>query len=65
MNYSPKSSPTNAEGIREPLAGAGVLDVAQPGKSDLSDWVELMDVVEALCPQWPAAAKGKHGGYKL
>lgn len=53
MNYSPKSPTKKHEGVREPLAGSGVLDVAQAGRSDLSDWVELMEAVEALCPVWP------------
>jgi len=30
-----------------------VLDVVQAGRGDLSDWVELMEAVEALCPVWP------------
>ena len=29
----------------------------QAGRGDLSDWVELMEAVEALCPVWP---RGKH-----
>ena len=53
MNYSPKSPTTKHEGVREPLVGGGVLDVVQAGKGDLSDWVELMEAVEALCPVWP------------
>ena len=24
-----------------------------PGERDLADWVDLMEVVEALCPTWP------------
>jgi hypothetical protein len=35
------------------LVGANVLDVVQAGRGDLSDWVELMEAVEALCPVWP------------
>ncbi|MDW2982265.1 MAG: hypothetical protein WBG81_09565 [Rhodanobacter sp.] len=53
MNYSPKSPTTKHEGVREPLVGANVLDVVQAGRGDLSDWVELMEAVEALCPVWP------------
>lgn len=29
-------------------------DLCLTGKADLSDWVELMEAVEALCPVWPA-----------
>jgi hypothetical protein len=57
MNYLPKSSTTKLEGVREPLVGGDVLDVVQAGRGDLSDWVELMEAVEALCPVWP---RGKH-----
>ena len=57
MNYSPKSPTTMHEGVREPLVGSDVLDVVQAGRGDLSDWVELMEAVEALCPVWP---RGKH-----
>ena len=65
MNCSPKSPKRIAESVPEPLAGSAVRDVFQPGKGDLSDWVELMEVVEALCPVWPPAAKAKAGRYRL
>jgi hypothetical protein len=65
MDYSTKSLTESVKGIREPLAGGRVLDVAQTGKGDLSDWVELMEVVEALCPVWPVAQLEKHGEYRL
>lgn len=57
----------DAESIRDLLAGGQVHYVAQSGKTDLSDWVHLMEVVEALCPVWPAAVKApmKCPGYKL
>jgi hypothetical protein len=53
MNCLPKSPTAKHEGVREPLVGSGVLDVVQAGRGDLSDWMELMEVVEALCPVWP------------
>ncbi len=53
MNCLPKLPTTMVEGVREPLVGGDVLSVAQTGRGDLSDWVELMEVVEALCPVWP------------
>lgn len=65
MDYSTKSLTESAKGVREPLAGAGVRDVVQPGKGDLSDWVELMEAVEALCPMWPAVPLGVHDEYML
>jgi hypothetical protein len=39
--------------VAEPLVGSHVASASLPGKGDLSDWVELMEVVEALCPVWP------------
>ncbi|OOG61545.1 hypothetical protein B0E46_16385 [Rhodanobacter sp. B04] len=57
MNCSPKSPTSKREVGREPLAGSDVLDAVQAGRGDLSDWVELMEAVEAFCPVWP---KGKH-----
>ena len=65
MEYSTKSLPKSAEGVREPLAGGQVLEVVQTGKADLSDWVELMEAVEALCPVWPVVPLGAHEDYRL
>lgn len=65
MDYSTKSLPRKAEMVREPLAGGRVLDTVQAGKGDLSDWVELMEAVEALCPVWLAVSSEVSRGYKL
>ena len=67
MNDSPNSPTTKHEGVREPLVGCGVLDVAQAGRGDLSDWVELMVAVEALCPVWPVRAyqRARQSEFKL
>ena len=65
MDYSGKSLTDGAKGVREPFAGARVQDIAQAGKGDLSDWVELMEVVEALCPVWPPAPVVVHDEYRL
>ena len=53
MNSSKKSA-KRPEPERFPLSGPAV-GMRQPrsGKRDLADWVDLMDVVEALCPAWP------------
>jgi hypothetical protein len=48
--------------VAEPLVGGYVASVAQVGKGDLSDWVELMDVVELLCPVWPEVVRGMDVG---
>lgn len=53
MNYSQKSIPNKADEARDLLAGNQVLDTGAVGKSDLSDWIDLMEAVEALCPVWP------------
>jgi hypothetical protein len=39
--------------VAGPLVGGYVVSGSLPEKEDLSDWVELMEVVEALCPVWP------------
>ena len=65
MNELPKSPATKHEGVREPLVGGDVLDVVQVGKGDLSDWVELMEAVEALCPVWPVREQPVVGAGKL
>lgn len=66
MGCSMKSPTKNAEGAREPLAGGRVPDVVQTGKDDLSDWLELMEVVEVLCPVWPEReVLEEKGEYKL
>ncbi|MBA2079610.1 hypothetical protein [Rhodanobacter sp. PCA2] len=66
MNSSPKSTTTHADRVAEPLAGDYVTSAPLPGKGDLSDWVELMEAVEALCPVWPERPKVvADGSYKL
>lgn len=53
MSDLPKSSSTEQKALSQPLVSGDVLGVVQPGRGDLSDWVELMEAVEALCPVWP------------
>lgn len=53
MSDLPKSPSTEEKVVSQPLVSGDVLDVVQPGRGDLSDWVELMEAVEALCPVWP------------
>ncbi len=65
MNDSPKSPATKHESARGPLVGGCVLDVVQVGSGDLSDWVELMEAVEALCPVWPVRERRLVGAGKL
>lgn len=65
MNDSPKLPTTKHESVRDPLVGGDVPDVVLAGKGDLSDWVELMGAVEALCPVWPARERQLVREYKL
>ncbi|MGH8190139.1 MAG: nucleotidyl transferase AbiEii/AbiGii toxin family protein [Rhodanobacteraceae bacterium] len=65
MDYSTKSRVKNVDGVHAPLPRRRVPDVARTGEGDLSDWVELMEVVEMLCPVWPDAPVGKPDGYRL
>lgn len=53
MDFLAKSPKTHPDRRAEPLAGCCVVSVPLPGRGDLSDWVELMEAVEALCPVWP------------
>lgn len=63
MNCSPKSMPVPTDRPTV-LLGGDVVDAALPARADLSDWVELMEVVEALCPVWPPQERGAQR-YKL
>lgn len=37
-----------------PLAAAGGLPyVPRSGRDPIEAWIDLMEVVEALCPRWP------------
>lgn len=37
-----------------PLISPAVKKISLPGKLNLSDWIDLMEMVEMLCPVWPA-----------
>ena len=65
MEYWPKSPAKQTEKVADTLAGGDVMDAIQSGKGDLSDWIELMDAVEALCPVWPAKEQATGGVYRL
>lgn len=61
MNYSPKLPTTKPDDVREPLVGGAVPYAVQAGMGDLSDWVALMEAVEALCPVWPKREQRRDG----
>ena len=48
-----------------PLVGNEVVKTPLPCKSDLSDWLDLMELVEALCPKWPARPAEKYTEFRL
>lgn len=50
-----------------PLVGPAVKKITLPAKSDLSDWVDLMDVVGMLCSVWPKRGPAAERGsdYRL
>ena len=65
MSCSPKSTPKPSDEKAVALAGGGA-STSLPTRSDLSDWVELMEVVEAMCPVWPPPpARTRASIYKL
>jgi hypothetical protein len=68
MNSSGKPA-TRPEPLPYPIAGPAVGPrLLPPARGDLSDWIDLMEVVEALCPRWPErpapAGKGQRD-YRL
>lgn len=65
MNGSPKSPIDRPKEELHPLAGADVVSFPLPARSHLSDWVDLMEVVEALCPKWPVQEPKRYGTFKL
>lgn len=65
MSGSPKQRPPKSNLDPYPLAGPAVAKTSLPGRSDLSDWLDLMEVIEALCPQWPARPAEKYGQFRL
>ncbi len=65
MNTSPKSPLHKTKRDLQPLAGGDVMETSLPARSDLSDWVDLMEVIEALCPKWPACTPEKYTVFKL
>jgi hypothetical protein len=51
----------------ELFVGGNVCEYLLPARSDFSDFIELMEAVEALCPVWPERAAIREEGavYKL
>ena len=53
------------EQLAEPLVGDAGVGFRPVARADLSDWIELMEVVEALCPVWPERRAAIGGEFKL
>jgi hypothetical protein len=48
------------------IAGTVVPSAPLRSAGDLTDWVELMEAVEALCPVWPEPpSRHAHQTYRL
>jgi len=40
-------------------------DSERPPQDPIAAWLDLMEVVEALCPEWPAREVMMNGDYRL
>ena len=65
MNGLLTSPKKTADTDRQPLVGGDVVATSLSARSDLADWVDLMEVVEALCPKWPARPAEKYTEFLL
>ncbi|HWX67425.1 MAG TPA: hypothetical protein VNZ27_13465 [Rhodanobacter sp.] len=65
MSDLPKPSSTEEKVVCQPLVDSDVLNVLPASRGDLSDWVELMEAVEALCPVWPVRERPLVREYKF
>jgi hypothetical protein len=65
MNRLPKLPVVATERRSEELVDRDVASAPVPAHSDLSDWIELMDAIEALCPVWPEHQAREAGTYRL
>ena len=65
MSCLPKSPTVAPEQRAEGLLGRDVASLSISAESDLSDWTDLMEAIEALCPVWPEHQTRKPGIYKL
>jgi hypothetical protein len=46
--------PTSPSEVKPPFVAEGGVEYRTPDATDPFDsWIQLMEVVEALCPQWP------------
>lgn len=43
------------------VADGGLRHTVPPSADPIADWLDLMEVVEALCPEWPEPAPPRPG----
>jgi len=43
------------------VADGGLRQTLPPSADPIADWLDLMEVVEALCPEWPAPEPPRPG----
>lgn len=57
----------SADSAKQPLlaAEAGMAHAAEAPADSIQAWLELMTVVEALCPTWPDPAHTLVGDFRL
>lgn len=54
--------PDEVERVMVLLCADGGLQNVLPRSADpIADWIDLMEVVEALCPKWPAPERPRVG----
>ena len=64
MSSSPDDAPRAVE--TPPLTVVAGWDSVLPVPQDpIGAWLDLMEVVEALCPQWPAQAATRAREFRL
>lgn len=60
--------PGTPEGdVPQPFVGNAVAraTAADPLEDPLQAWLSLMEVIEALCPEWPPRATASGGEFRL
>jgi hypothetical protein len=60
------SWPTSPGNAQPPFVAEGGVPYRMPDASDPVDaWIQLMEVIEALCPQWPQRGPSLGGTFLL
>lgn len=63
MSFLPNSADPKSPAPLARDGGAG--DAAQLPEDPIAAWIDLMEVVEELCPQWPERREASGGQFKL